>query len=167
MKAAMIGLGKMGGNMARRLIRDGHQIVGYNRSPELTRELAESEGMQAAFSLDEVLENLTQPKVVWIMIPAGNPTETVIDSLSHLLEDGDIIIDGGNSNYQDSIHRGEKLAKKGVKFIDVGTSGGIWGLSEGYSMMVGGEKDAVKFITPLLETLAPDKEKGWFQYAPL
>ena len=167
MKAALIGLGKMGGNMARRLIRDGHQIVGYNRSPELTRELAESEGIQAAFSLDEVLENLIQPKVVWIMIPAGNPTETVIDSLSHLLEDGDIIIDGGNSNYQDSIHRGEKLAKKGVKFIDVGTSGGIWGLSEGYSMMVGGEKDAVKFITPLLKTLAPDKEKGWGHVGPI
>lgn len=167
MKAALIGLGKMGGNMARRLIRDGHQIVGYNRSPELTRELAESEGMQAAFSLDEVLENLTQPKVVWIMIPAGNPTETVIDSLSHLLEDGDIIIDGGNSNYQDSIRRGEKLAEKGIKFIDVGTSGGIWGLSEGYSMMVGGEKDAVKFITPLLKTLAPDKEKGWGHVGPI
>jgi 6-phosphogluconate dehydrogenase len=101
------------------------------------------------------------------MIPAGNPTETVIDSLSHLLEDGDIIIDGGNSNYQDSIRRGEKLAEKGIKFIDVGTSGGIWGLSEGYSMMVGGEKDAVKFITPLLKTLAPDKEKGWGHVGPI
>ena len=148
MKAAIIGLGKMGGNMARRLIRDGHQVVGYSRSPEVAQELAESEGLQAAFSLDEVQEKLAQPRVVWIMIPAGNPTETVIDSLSQVLEDGDIIIDGGNSNYQDTIRREEELAQKGIKFIDVGTSGGIWGLSEGYSMMVGGEEDAVKYITP-------------------
>ncbi len=167
MKAALIGLGKMGGNMARRLIRDGHQVIGYSRSPEVTRELAESEGLQAAFSLDEVLENLAQPRVIWIMIPAGNPTETVIDSLFHLLDDGDIIIDGGNSNYQDTIRRGKKLAEKGIRFIDVGTSGGIWGLSEGYSMMVGGEKDTVLSITPLLETLAPEKEKGWGHVGPI
>ncbi|NOQ39139.1 MAG: 6-phosphogluconate dehydrogenase, partial [Anaerolineales bacterium] len=138
MKAAVFGLGKMGANMARRLIRGGHQIIGYDRSPEITRELAESENLLAAFSVEAIINNLPQPRVIWIMIPAGKATETVINGLTPLLEEGDILIDGGNSNYQDTLKRGKTLAEKGIFFIDVGTSGGIWGLSEGYSMMVGG-----------------------------
>jgi 6-phosphogluconate dehydrogenase len=166
MKAAVIGLGKMGANMARRLIRGGHQIIGYNRSPEITKELAESENFTAAFSVEEIINNLPQPRVIWIMVPAGKATETVINELTPLLEEGDILIDGGNSNYQDTLKRGKILADKGIFFLDVGTSGGIWGLSEGYSMMVGGEKQAVNAITPLLETLAPEKHTGWGHVGP-
>ena len=161
MKAAVIGLGKMGANMARRLIRGGHQIVGYDRSPEIAQEFAESENLIAASSLDEIINILPQPRVIWIMVPAGKSTEKVINWLTPLLEEGDILIDGGNSNYQDTLKRGKTLAEKGIFFIDVGTSGGVWGLSEGYSMMVGGEKEAVNSITPLLETLAPEKRVGW------
>ena len=161
MKAAVIGLGKMGANMARRLIRGGHQIVGYDRSPEITQELAESENLITAFSMEEIINILPQPRVIWIMVPAGKATEKVINWLTPLLEEGDILIDGGNSNYHDTLKRGKTLAERGIFFIDVGTSGGIWGLSEGYSMMIGGEKEAVNVITPLLETLAPGKHIGW------
>ena len=167
MKAAVIGLGKMGSNMARRLIRNGHQIIGFNLSPDITRELAENEGLQGAFSLEEVIENLPRPRVIWVMVPAGDPTEMTIKSLTTLLDEGDIIVDGGNSNYQDSIRLGKTLAEKGISFIDVGTSGGIWGLTEGYSMMVGGEKKAVKSITPLLKTLAPGENQGWGHVGPI
>jgi len=167
MKAAIIGLGKMGSNMARRLIRNGHQIIGFNLSPEITRELAENEGLQVAFSLEEVIENLPQPRVVWVMVPAGDPTEMTIKSLTSLLNEGDILIDGGNSNYQSSIRHGKTLAEKGISFIDVGTSGGIWGLTEGYSMMIGGEKKAVESITPLLKTLAPGEDQGWGHVGPI
>ncbi|MEE8356891.1 MAG: NAD(P)-binding domain-containing protein, partial [Anaerolineales bacterium] len=167
MKAAIIGLGKMGSNMARRLIRNGHQIIGFNLSPDITRELAENEGLQAAFSLEEVIKNLPQPRVVWVMVPAGDPTEMTIKSLTSLLAEGDIIVDGGNSNYQNSIRHGKTLAEKGIAFIDVGTSGGIWGLTEGYSMMVGGEEKAVESITPLLKTLAPGENQGWGHVGPI
>ncbi len=167
MKAAIIGLGKMGSNMARRLIQNGHQIIGYNLSPDITRELTENEGLQGAFSLEEVIKNLPQPRVVWVMVPAGDPTEMTIKSLTSLLDKGDILVDGGNSNYQDSIRHGKTLAKKGISFIDVGTSGGIWGLTEGYSMMVGGEKKAVESITPLLKTLAPGENQGWGHVGPI
>jgi len=167
MKAAIIGLGKMGSNMARRLIRNGHQIIGFNLTPDITRELAENEGLQAAFSLEEVIENLPQPRVVWVMVPAGDPTEMTIKSLTSLLDEGDILVDGGNSNYQSSIRHGKTLAEKGISFIDVGTSGGIWGLAEGYSMMIGGEKKAVESITPLLKTLAPGEDQGWGHVGPI
>ncbi|MEE8357054.1 MAG: decarboxylating 6-phosphogluconate dehydrogenase, partial [Anaerolineales bacterium] len=167
MKAAIIGLGKMGSNMARRLIRNGHQIIGYNLSPDITRELAENEGLQAAFSLEEVIKKLPQPRVVWVMVPAGDPTEMTIKSLTSLLAEGDILVDGGNSNYRDSIRLGKTLAEKGISFIDVGTSGGIWGLTEGYSMMVGGEIKAIESITPLLKTLAPGENQGWGHVGPI
>lgn len=167
MKAAIIGLGKMGANMARRLIRDGHQIVGYNKTPTITEELAESEGLQATFSLEEMVKKLPQPKVLWIMVPAGDPTELTIESLYTLLGEGDIVIDGGNSNYQDTIRRGKSLEEKGIHFVDVGTSGGVWGLKEGYSMMVGGSAEAVEIIKPLLETLAPEKNTGWGHVGPV
>jgi len=129
--------------------------------------LAKNEGLQAAFSLEEVIKNLPQPRVVWVMVPAGDPTEMTIKSLTSLLAEGDILVDGGNSNYQDSIRHGKTLAEKGISFIDVGTSGGIWGLTEGYSMMVGGEIKAIESITPLLKTLAPGENQGWGHVGPI
>lgn len=166
MRAAIIGLGKMGSNMARRLMKDGHEIVGFNLTPRVTKEMAEDDGLIPAFSIEEAVEKLSSPKVVWIMVPAGDPTEDTIVALSQLLEKEDIIIDGGNSNYKDTIKRSESLKEKGIALIDVGTSGGIWGLAEGYSMMVGGDKKSVKVITPLLETLAPTKDLGWGHVGP-
>ncbi len=166
MRAAIIGLGKMGSNMARRLMKDGHEIIGFNRTSQVTTEMAEDDGLIPAFSIEEAVEKLSSPKVIWIMVPAGDPTEDTIDALSSLLKKEDIIIDGGNSNYKDTLRRGEFLKEKGISFIDVGTSGGIWGLTEGYSMMVGGDKKSVKVITPLLETLAPTKELGWGHVGP-
>jgi len=167
MRAAIIGLGKMGSNMARRLMKDGHEIIGFNRTPQVTNEMAEDDGLIPAFSIEEAVEKLSSPKIVWIMVPAGDPTEETIVALSSLLDKEDIIIDGGNSNYKDTLRRGEYLKEKGIAFIDVGTSGGIWGLAEGYSMMVGGDKKPVKVITPLLETLAPTKELGWGHVGPI
>jgi 6-phosphogluconate dehydrogenase len=167
MKAAIIGLGKMGANMARRLIKGGHEIIGYNRTEKVTREMAASEGLIPAFSLEEITQLLSKPRVVWVMVPAGEPTTKMIDNLTPHLEEGDILIDGGNANYKDTIRRGTALKEKGVDFIDVGTSGGIWGLKEGYSMMVGGEVDAVEIITPLLETLAPKPDLGWGHVGPI
>ena len=111
MKIAMIGLGKMGGNMSRRLLRNGHQVVGYNRSPEAAKSLAEEEGLEPAFSLEEAVGKLPSPRIAWVMVPAGGPTESVIEDLSDLLQEGDIIVDGGNSNYQDTLRRGEELAE--------------------------------------------------------
>lgn len=166
MRAAIIGLGKMGSNMARRLMKDGHEIVGFNLTPRVTKEMAEDDGLIPAFSIEEAVEKLSSPKVVWIMVPAGDPTEDTIVALSQLLEKEDIIIDGGNSNYKDTKKRSESLKEKGIALIDVGTSGGIWGLAEGYSMMVGDDKKSVKIITPLLETLAPTKDLGWGHVGP-
>lgn len=166
MKAAMIGLGKMGANMARRLIQGGHEIVGYNRNTKVIEDMAAEDGLIAAFSTKEVIESLPQPRVIWIMVPAGEPTESVINDLAPLLESGDVVIDGGNSNYKDTLRRGEKLQGRGISFVDVGTSGGIWGLKEGYSMMVGGSPEAVQTITPLLETLAPAPDLGWGHVGP-
>ena len=166
MKAGIIGLGKMGGNMAHRLLRNGHQIVGYNRSPQPTEALVEEAGLEGAFSLQELVEKLPAPRVAWVMVPAGDATESVVSDLAGLLEEGDIIIDGGNSNYQDTLRRGKTLDKAGIHFMDVGTSGGVWGLEGGYSMMVGGDDQSVEHITPLLETLAPGPEKGWGHVGP-
>lgn len=166
MKLAMIGLGKMGGNMSRRLLRDGHQVIGYNRSPEVAERMAQEAGLEPAFSLKEAVDKLPDRKVLWIMVPAGKPTESIVDKLTPLLGKGDILIDGGNSNYKETLRRGESLAEKGIYYIDVGTSGGVWGLKEGYSMMVGGEKEPVEHITPALETLAPGKDKGWGHVGP-
>lgn len=167
MKAAMIGLGKMGANMARRLIQDGHQIIGYNRTKKVTEEMAAKENLIPAYSLDDITNNLSTPRVIWMMVPAGDPTGNLIDTLLPSLEKGDILIDGGNSNYKDTITRGAALKELGIHFLDVGTSGGIWGLKEGYSMMVGGDVEAVKTITPLLESLAPGPDQGWGHVGPI
>lgn len=166
MELAMIGLGKMGGNMTSRLLRGGHRMVVYNRSPEPVH-AAEAEGAVGSTSIADLVTRLeARPRVVWAMVPAGSITEAVVAELGELLEPGDIIIDGGNSNYKDTIRRAETMADKGIYFVDVGTSGGIWGLAEGYSMMVGGRAEAVAHLQPALETLAPAIDKGWGHVGP-
>ncbi|WP_420640790.1 phosphogluconate dehydrogenase (NAD(+)-dependent, decarboxylating) [Candidatus Leptofilum sp.] len=166
MKLAMIGLGKMGGNMARRLIGDGHDVVGYNLHSAVTDSLADEVGLIPTYSLAEAVGKLTAPRVAWVMVPAGKPTESVISELGTLLSEGDLVVDGGNSNYKETMRRGNELAEKGIDFIDVGTSGGVWGLKEGYSMMVGGSETAVATLTPALKTLAPGTDKGWGHVGP-
>ncbi len=165
MKFAMIGLGRMGGNMVTRLLRGGHEVVVWNRSQEPVQK-AVREGATASTTIDDLISKLEAPRVVWVMLPSGEVTEEMITTLSEKLSKGDIIIDGGNSNFKDTVRNGEVLTEKGFHFIDVGTSGGIWGLTEGYAMMVGGEKEAVEQIRPLLETLAPAPDLGWGHMGP-
>ena len=162
MQLGMIGLGKMGSNMARRLARGGHQVVAYNRTPEKAYALAgEEPGVVAVSSLDEMAAHLAPPRTGWIMVPAGDATEQMIDSLLDILAPEDVIIDGGNSNYRDTMRRAARVAAAGLHFVDVGTSGGIWGLAQGYSMMIGGETASVKRLCPIFETLAPAPDRGW------
>ncbi|HQF71993.1 MAG TPA: decarboxylating 6-phosphogluconate dehydrogenase [Promineifilum sp.] len=165
MELAMIGLGRMGGNMATRLLRGGHRVVVYNRTPEPVR-AAEAEGAVGAISLEDVVARLAPPRAVWLMLPAGQVTEDVITLLTAHLSPGDILIDGGNSNYKDSQRRAMLLADKGIYFVDSGTSGGIWGLAEGYSLMVGGRPEAIAHLRPALETLAPAADRGWAHVGP-
>lgn len=167
MRLAIIGLGKMGANMARRLCRAGIEIVGYNRSPDITNSLADEEGLIAAMSLDEVIAQLTAPRYIWLMLPAGEATENTLHELKARLDRGDVIIDGGNANYQDSMRRGEILAQHGIGFIDAGTSGGVWGLDNGYCMMVGGQDEHVKPLIPVLQALAPSTAHGWAHVGPV
>lgn len=165
MELAMIGLGKMGGNMARRLLGDGHAVIAWARNPEAVEALT-SEGAVGAESLEDIVGKLSAPRVVWVMVPSGGPTEETVKGLAGLLEEGDTVVDGGNSNYRDTVRRGAELAGQGIRYVDVGTSGGIWGLTEGYSMMVGGEEGAVERLRPALETLAPAPDKGWGHVGP-
>jgi 6-phosphogluconate dehydrogenase len=165
MELGMIGLGRMGGNMTRRLMRGGHRVVAYDLQPAAVKELA-SEGAVAATSLDDLCGKLKAPRVAWVMAPAGDPTEQTIRSLAEKLQRGDLVVDGGNSNYKDSMRRAAWLRERGLMFVDAGTSGGIWGLKEGYSMMVGGEPEAVARLRPALETLAPAKDRGWGHMGP-
>lgn len=167
MRMALIGLGKMGGNMARRLCRGGVEVVGYNRSSEIVDTLASEEGMIPASSLREAVEKLTAPRVVWLMLPSGSPTEQAIEELSSILDQGDVVVDGGNSNYHDSQRRGAMLAKAAIGYVDAGTSGGIWGLDNGYCLMVGGEKDVVALVEPALKVLAPAEDRGWAHVGPI
>ena len=160
MKLGMVGLGKMGANIIRRLLRNGHQPMVYDLSEEAIA-MMESEGATGARTLEELVTHLEPPRVVWVMVPSGAPTEETIVALRGHLSEGDILIDGGNSNYKDSIRRSGELANSGVHFVDVGTSGGVWGLEEGYSMMVGGEQQDIDYLRPLFETLAPSKDEGW------
>jgi len=166
MELAMVGLGKMGANMARRLLQGGHRVVGYNRSPEATRGLAREVGLDPAFSLQELVDKLAPPRAVWVMVPAGDPTEATLSSLAELLAPGDVVVDGGNSNYKDTLRRAEALRAQELHLVDVGTSGGVWGLTAGYSMMVGGPEQAVVRLRPALETLAPDPDRGWGHVGP-
>ena len=166
MQIAMIGLGKMGANMTVRLLNDGHRVVAYDINEEAIAR-AEKAGAVGARTLDEVVEKLSTPRVTWVMVPAGDPTEQTIAALSEKLEPGDIIIDGGNSNFHQTKRRGTEVESKGIGFVDVGTSGGVWGLTEGYSMMVGGSKESVDVVRPALETLAPGPDKGWGHVGPI
>ena len=165
MKLAMIGLVKMGANMTKRLLLDGHQVVVYDINPAPIQE-AEKAGAIAAYSLEEIVAKLDPPRVIWIMVPDGPPIESNLQALTDLLDEGDIVIDGGNSNYKNTLRRSEVLWQKGIYLVDVGTSGGIWGLTEGYSMMVGGNDGAVETILPILETLAPSPDTGWGHVGP-
>ncbi len=165
MEIAMIGLGKMGANMTTRLLRGGHRVVAYDVNEEAIR-LAEDGGAVGARSLAEVATKLSPPRAAWIMVPAGDPTESTVQALAERFTPGDIIVDGGNSYYKDSVRRAALLAERGLYFVDVGTSGGVWGLAEGYSMMVGGETEAVDRLRPALETLAPAPDKGWGHVGP-
>ena len=167
MEIGIVGLGKMGGNIARKLVAGGHTVVGYNLEPLLTKNLNAEIGLRPSFSLEELVAELSPVRTIWLMIPAGLPTEKTIDSLKSLLDKGDIIIDGGNSNYKDSVQRSKELMRVGINFVDVGTSGGIWGLSEGYSMMIGGEPEVVDKLEPIFSVLAPGKDKGWGRVGPV
>jgi 6-phosphogluconate dehydrogenase len=160
MEVGMLGLGRMGGNMATRLVRGGHRVVGYARTRE-TVDAAVANGVVGAYALADLVAALHPPRTVWLMVPAGEPTESAITELLPILSKGDRIVDGGNSYYKDSVRRAARVVAEGRRYVDVGVSGGIWGLSEGYSMMVGGEKEDVAAIRPLLETLAPAPDAGW------
>jgi 6-phosphogluconate dehydrogenase len=156
MKIGMVGLGRMGMNMARRLLKGGHSVVAYNRSPAKTEELA-GEGGEASFSLPELVEKLDDRKVVWLMLPAGQTVDDHIDQLLELLAPGDIIIEGGNSYFKDDIRRAEKLTSHGLNYVDAGVSGGIWGLKVGYCTMVGGRREDFDYLEPIFKTLAPSE----------
>ncbi|HLO32507.1 MAG TPA: decarboxylating 6-phosphogluconate dehydrogenase [Anaerolineales bacterium] len=165
MDLAMIGLGKMGLNMATRLARGGHRVIGYARTAATVEEAIKL-GAEGAHSLEEIVSKLKTPRILWLMVPAGKVTDETIEHLSTLLEKGDIVIDGGNSNYKDSIRHAELLEAKGIEFVDSGTSGGIWGLTEGYSLMIGGKPEIVEKVRPVFETLAPGADKGWGRVGP-
>ncbi|HLO41613.1 MAG TPA: decarboxylating 6-phosphogluconate dehydrogenase [Phycisphaerales bacterium] len=162
---AMVGLGKMGGNMAERLVRGGHRVVVTDMSADAVSRLA-GKGAVGATSMKDAVSKLKGPRAVWLMIPAGKPVDDAIGELAGMLSAGDIIIDGGNSNYRETIRRGKELAAKGIHYVDCGTSGGIWGLENGYSMMVGGAKEAVERLRPIFETLAPGAQTGWGHVGP-
>ena len=167
MRLAMIGLGKMGGNMVRRLRRGGIEVVGYDRAAEVVAQLAKEEGMIAATSVEDAVSKLSGPRILWLMLPSGDPTEQQLRSLAPLLSGGDIIVDGGNANYHDSQRRGAWLAELGIGFMDSGTSGGIWGLENGYCLMVGGTPDVAQTMTPILQALAPAADRGWAHVGPV
>ena len=165
MDLAMIGLGKMGLNMATRLARGGHRVIGFARTDATVQEAIKL-GAEGAHTLEEAVSKLKAPRLVWLMIPAGKVTHDAVQQLSTLLDPGDVVIDGGNSNYKDSVLHAEMLEPKGIEFVDCGTSGGIWGLTEGYSLMIGGKPEVVEKLRPIFETLAPAADKGWGHVGP-
>ena len=153
----MGGMGRMGANMARRLVRGGHQCIVYDRKPEHVKQLVD-EGALGSVSLEDFINKLSKPRTAWIMVTAGEPTEQMVEKLANLMEAGDIIIDGGNSYYKDDVRRAKSLKQKNIHYVDVGTSGGIWGLERGYCLMIGGEADIFNHLIPLFKTLAPGRE---------
>lgn len=165
LELGIVGLGRMGGNMTERLIRGGHRVVGYARRSESVQRVVEK-GAEGAHSLKELTQKLSPPRTIWLMIPAGDPVDKTIQGLMPHIQPGDVIIDGGNSNYRDTLRRSLLLKEKSIHFVDVGTSGGIWGLEKGYSLMIGGEKEVVKRLRPIFETLAPAPDKGWGHVGP-
>jgi len=164
MQLGMIGLGRMGFNMSLRLIQHGHQMVVYDLNTHAVGELGEK-GAGAAISIEDLIGKLSAPRAVWVMLPSGEPTEATIQKLADLLQPGDIVIDGGNSNYKESIRRGEKLRTKGIQFLDCGVSGGVWGLENGFCLMTGGDQDAYEHVEPIFAALAP--EGGYAHVGPL
>ncbi|MGB4859849.1 MAG: decarboxylating 6-phosphogluconate dehydrogenase, partial [Dokdonella sp.] len=156
----MIGLGKMGANMAQRLIKGGHRVVGFDPREE-ARKALEDEGGETAHSLTALVKKLKRPRTVWMMVPSGKITDKTATALKSLLAKDDVVVDGGNSNYKDTLRRARQFQSKNMHYVDCGTSGGVWGLKEGYSMMIGGEDAAVEQLRPIFECLAPGKKKGW------
>jgi len=165
MELGMIGLGRMGANMTERLVRGGHRVVGYDLKAE-SRARVEAIGAVSATSLEGVVAKLALPRTLWLMVPAGDITDATIASLVPLLQAGDAIVDGGNSNYKDTLRRAGMLAERKIDFVDCGTSGGVWGLAEGYSMMIGGDVQSVERLRPIFETLAPARDAGWGRVGP-
>jgi 6-phosphogluconate dehydrogenase len=165
MQLGLIGLGKMGGNMAERLRLGGHQVVGFDFNADAVAKLTAS-GNVGASTLEDMASKLQGRKAIWIMVPQGKPVDDTIAKLEPLLNPGDILIDGGNSNYKDSMRHYAEVTAKGFQFVDVGTSGGVWGLKEGYAMMIGGDADPVNYLKPIFETLAPAADKGWGHVGP-
>jgi 6-phosphogluconate dehydrogenase len=165
MELGMIGLGKMGAFMTERLVRGGHKVVGLDRDAAAVQKVVEK-GAGGADSIEKLIGQLKAPRAVWLMVPAGAPVDQTIDSLLPHLAPGDTIIDGGNSYYRDTMRRAKSLAPKKINYVDSGTSGGVWGLTEGYSMMVGGDAEVVKRLAPIFQTLAPGPDKGWGRVGP-
>jgi 6-phosphogluconate dehydrogenase len=166
MELGMIGLGRMGAAMTKRLLGAGHTVVAYDQDRAAV-ERSVADGAVGAVSLDGLVSRLTAPRAVWVMVPAGDPVNETIERLNRLLKSDDILIDGGNSNFRDTLQRAFSVQKSGVHFVDVGTSGGIWGLNEGYCLMIGGDAAVVKRIQPLFEALAPAQDRGWAHVGPV
>ena len=165
MQIGMVGLGKMGANMTTRLLRGGHQVVAFDRDPAAVARSVDG-GAAGADSLAALVAQLTAPRAVWVMVPAGAPTDDTIGALAEHLAPGDTVVDGGNSNYQDTIRRAAALAARGLHLVDAGTSGGVWGLQEGYALMIGGTGDAIERLRPIFATLAPAADRGWAHVGP-
>jgi 6-phosphogluconate dehydrogenase len=169
MKATLglIGLGRMGGNMARRLQRNGINVIAHNRNYSVTEALAAECGLRAAASVEELVKQLPSPRIVWLMLPAGETTQRHIDQITTLLSPGDILVDGANSWFKDTLQRAEKIQHTGIHFVDAGVSGGIWGLENGYCIMAGGETSAIDILKPALQALAPASDTGWLHTGPV
>jgi 6-phosphogluconate dehydrogenase len=166
MELGMIGLGRMGANMAERLVRGGHRVIGFDPKPEALTQV-KGKGAEAAASLDILVASLKPPRILWMMVPAGSITDGTVTALLPLLVAGDVLVDGGNSNYKDTLRRSNSAADRKICYVDCGTSGGVWGLAEGYSMMVGGDEAVVERLTPIFETLAPSPNRGWGRVGPV
>ncbi len=166
MELGMIGLGRMGANMTERLVRGGHRVVGFDPKDEARKRIMDK-GADSAVSLEALTAKLEPPRTLWMMVPAGAITDATINALLPLLEAGDTLIDGGNSNYKDTVHRAKMLAAKEIHYVDAGTSGGVWGLEQGYSLMIGGDEAAVERLRPIFATLAPAPDRGWGRVGPV
>ena len=165
MEIGMVGLGRMGGNMAHRLVNAGHSVLAFDRDEAMVA-ASRSIGASGVASLEELGEKLSAPRAVWVMVPSGQPTGETIQSLASILQPGDVVLDGGNSHYKDSIRRGDMLASRGIEFLDVGSSGGVWGLVHGYALMVGGKTEVVQRLEPIFRSLAPSDDSGYAHVGP-
>ena len=165
MEIGMVGLGRMGGNMAHRLVNAGHSVLAFDRDEAMVA-ASRSIGASGVASLEELAEKLSAPRAVWVMVPSGQPTGETIQALASILQPGDVVLDGGNSHYKDSIRRGDMLASRGIEFLDVGSSGGVWGLVHGYALMVGGKTEVVQRLEPIFRSLAPSEDSGYAHVGP-